>query len=420
MDTILTEEEKEFLKKIENQRIKHNLSQKKYREKHLQQVQEYNKKYNEDKKRKTAEIKQKLIKAEPPKTIELKEFTEKPKIDKRRRGGKKQAETIEIKPSYETRKNVLEYSTIDDYISKANILNKFFNKRDLPQAVKAELRKLLNDNSNIDEKLILDEMTYINNFEKTIKDLREKYQNDNSFKSYINVMAVITSHFKGLNSIYQVYTKIGKDTNSKVQDIREENELSEEDAKKIISLRKEDVKANINKLDTIEDKLLYALYTLTPARRLDYRTMILTDENDETKLNKNNYLILKSPKRFLFNDYKTYKTYGKQVFFIPNDLEDIINKYLNIKELKAGDIFIPLDRNKKEMINESNFSSKITNLFNNIYGIPIPVRFIRMSWASWLYAQNPSVKFIKEITNMMSHSVDESRKYNKLFNKNKK
>jgi len=72
------------------------------------------------------------------------------------------------------------------------------------------------------------------------------------------------------------------------------------------------------------------------------------------------------------------------------------------------------------MINESNFSSKITDLFNNIYGIPISVRFIRMSWASWLYAQNPSVKFIKEITNMMSHSTDESRKYNKLFNSKKR
>ena len=64
----------------------------------------------------------------------------------------------EIKPRYETRAEPLEYSTIDDYIAKANIINKLINNRNLPADGKAELRKLLNDNKNIDENLILNEM----------------------------------------------------------------------------------------------------------------------------------------------------------------------------------------------------------------------------------------------------------------------
>ena len=54
-------------------------------------------------------------------------------------------------------------------------------------------------------------MKYIHkDIDTTIKKLREKYANDNTFKSYINVLSVITSHFKGLNNVYQTFTKIGK------------------------------------------------------------------------------------------------------------------------------------------------------------------------------------------------------------------
>jgi len=90
-----------------------------------------------------------------------------------------------------------------------------------------------------------------------------------------------------------------------------------------------------------------------------------------------------------------------------------------MKGLKSGDYFFSLERNKKEAIKEaiaeSNFSSKVSNVFNKVYDTPVSVRFIRMSWASSLYTKNPTVKQIKELAYVMSHSPDESRKYNKLF-----
>ena len=63
-----------------------------------------------------------------------------PIIDKRTRREKKQRTIIDIKPRYETIAEPLEYSTIDDCIAKANIINKLFNYRNLPADVKAELR----------------------------------------------------------------------------------------------------------------------------------------------------------------------------------------------------------------------------------------------------------------------------------------
>jgi hypothetical protein len=118
---------------------------------------------------------------------------------------------------------------------------------------------------------------------------------------------------------------------------------------------------------------------------------------------------------FVFNQYKTDKTYGKQIFEIPTSLDVIINKYIHLKGLKSGDYLFSLERNKKEAIAESNFSSKVSNVFNKVYDTPVSVRFIRMSWASSLYTKNPTVKQIKELAYMMAHSPDESRKYNKLF-----
>ena len=75
---------------------------------------------------------------------------------------------------------------------KANILNKLFNGRALSQEVKAELKKLFNDNPNTNNQLILNEMSFINNdIDNTINILRQSYTNNNSFKSYITVLAVI-------------------------------------------------------------------------------------------------------------------------------------------------------------------------------------------------------------------------------------
>ena len=53
-------------------------------------------------------------------------------------------------------------------------------------------------------------MTCINNdIEPTINTLRENYKNDNSFKTYLNILVVITSHLTSLNkSVYQTLTKL--------------------------------------------------------------------------------------------------------------------------------------------------------------------------------------------------------------------
>jgi hypothetical protein len=77
---------------------------------------------------------------------------------------------------------------------------------------------------------------------------------------------------------------------------------------KIISIKPDGIYKNLEKLKSAEDRMIYAVYTLFPARRLDYENMKLTTEMNVNMLNDINYLILSNPKQFCFNDYKTNNT----------------------------------------------------------------------------------------------------------------
>ena len=144
----LTEEEQIFLKKIEERKTKHKEAAKKYRQSNKDKIKDYNKTYNENQKSKMNDIKSKLPprQQQPPTPLNIQEITE--------QKTNKKAKTEDIKPFYEKRKEPLTASTIEAYINKANLLNKFFIKKSLSQEATEEIRKLLNNN-DFDEDLII-------------------------------------------------------------------------------------------------------------------------------------------------------------------------------------------------------------------------------------------------------------------------
>ena len=253
---ILTKEEQAFLAKMQQQRINHNIAQAKYRANNKDKVIEYNKQYYNNHRLLKNKINEKLKQAQlPAEPIDINEINKPVKVDKRTRQGKKQAQQPAIKPSYETRSEPLSENTMNDYIRKADILNRLFNNRSLPAPVKAELKKLLNDNKTLDKSKIFNEMSFIiNDIDNTINTIRQSYINDKSFKSYINVLAVLTSHFKEYNKIYMTYSKIAKSVNKEVQEIREQNEIEEDEKDKIIPVGEKEYNKNVDKLDKIEDR----------------------------------------------------------------------------------------------------------------------------------------------------------------------
>jgi hypothetical protein len=168
--------------------------------------------------------------------------------------------------------------------------------------------------------------------------------------------------------------------------------------KKIVDLDRSTILSNIQKLKRIDDILLYALYTIFPARRCDWRNVKLTVETDTEKLkdDSTNFLILSTPFKVVFKDYKTYKKYGQQIFELDDpNLNEIITQYIVLDKLIPNDYLFHLEHSMKEIISEPDFSKKVSNVFDKVYDIPICIRFIRMSWASALYAKNPTVRDIK-------------------------
>jgi len=390
---LLSEAEKALLAKKEQQRLKHKESQAKYRASIAKEkVKEYNRTYYQNKKDKIAEIEKKLVAVPEPEP--------------------KPANNDKT-PSYKTRKTGLTDSTILEYLKKAESLQKIFHKRILSDDAKLELANLFLD-EEFDEAIILNEMMFITGrVIDIIKKIRSIYTNDNSFKSYINALAVITSHLKSIpNNVYQTLTKVAIKTNEDVQIKRQDNVLEDKDKDKIISLNKEDILLNLAKLKNVEEQLIYGLYTLFPARRLDWRNVKLKENADDT--DEGNYIIT-STMQVIFNNYKTFKTYGKQIFDIEDkDLIDVIKSYILVKELKEGDYLFHLMRSKLEPQKESFFSMRVSEVFNIVYGVKISVRFIRMSWSNYINTQQISFNEKQKYIRRMSHSLAESQRYFKL------
>ena len=409
----ITEEEQIFLKKMEERKQKHKEAAAKYRQSNKSKVAEYNKTYNESQKSKMNDIKAKIPprQQQPPTPLNIQEITE--------QKTNKKAITEDIKPLYEKRKEALTASTIEAYINKANLLNKFFNKKSLSQEATEEIRKLLNNN-DFNEDLILSEMKYINNdIEPTINALRQHYKNDNTFRNYINILVVITSHLKTLNkSIYQTLTKLNIFLNQKYQDKRKDNEIEDTDKDKIIDLDKSTILKNLNKLTNIKERLIYGLYCLFPARREEWRLTKITSQIDKEKLKDplNNYLILSNPKQIIFNNYKTSKTHGQQHFnILDTDLNNIIDEYILNNDLSDGDYLFSLKCNKNKVISQPNFSHLISDVFFKVYNIPISVRFIRMSHITYLLNKNPTIKQMEILAFQMAHGLEEQGKYKKIL-----
>lgn len=417
----LTPEELVIWAKYEESKKKHAASQAKYREKiGKEAIKEYNAMYYRKKRGEIEPLIKKVYNSTP---LPIAELAKEPvPVNKRTRRGKKRAqvEADVIKPMYLTRKAPLGLKTIENYMGKADVLQRFYTGKSLSQEVKNELKKLLNDNPNIDEKKLLGEMSYIkNDIQPTIEKLREKYKNDNSFKGYLLVLTVIASHLKTLDkNVHQTLSRSAIYMNQKIQEVREENVIDEADKDKIIDLTRDKVIEKIDQLKSINDKLLFAVYTLMPARRLDWRLMKVTTNKNVKQLEDDyNYLILSNPKKVVFNNYKTSTTYGQQVFDISDKfLSDLIDEYLKERNIKAnaGQYLFPLQRDYREPIHSSIFSTNVSNVFKKAYGKPISVRYLRMSHVSHFLKGNPSVAAMKEHAKAMAHSVSEQMLYKKI------
>jgi integrase len=199
-----------------------------------------------------------------------------------------------------------------------------------------------------------------------------------------------------------------------IMDIKEETEKQEPNNKQIMnSISQQELKDLYDKLKKktnilyktggndflmdIQNYIIVSLYYLIPPRRLlDYTEFKIKniDKNIDNYMDKTT---------FVFNVYKTAKTYKKQIIKIPIKLMNIIKKWIAINPTD----YLLFD-NKFNKLNSTTMIYKL----NKIFGKNISVNALRHSYLSNKFQDTIQTnKEIKEDMSLMGSSINQQKTY---------
>lgn len=153
--------------------------------------------------------------------------------------------------------------------------------------------------------------------------------------------------------------------------------------------------------------LLGGLY-IPPRRSKDYVDFKIhnIDKNNDNYILKDN---------FVFNSYKTAKTYGRQIIAIPKELKTIINKWIKINPTE----YLLFDSNNNRLSNVK-LNQRLNKLFDNK---KVGVNQLRHTFLSDKYQESIDTnnKMANDLKNMGSSMIQEKvyiKKHNKHSPKN--
>ena len=318
---------------------------------------------------------------------------------------------IELKP-IKRRINPLNKSKLNDksielYLKTIKKIYKNYYKKDIDDDTEL-LNILTNKPYNLD-KLTLQLQFLKTDLYNVIKD---------NYKDITILYAVITRIKNFAKQVKQLYPYIEqKQNNYNEKRITKKPDMIVEHKIEVLSFKKEDILSilsNDNLHLTDSEKLIFALMTLFPTRRVvDYRKMLITDtkpkKENKLKINeRNNYYY---NKQFYFN---VTKNKDIQQYNIPDELDKLINEIIIKRQNKTDNKHLLLNNDNKEYTN-SYLSIFIMKTFNKIYGISISAVEIRRLYSTYLQKEVKNGNITEEkhrlICQMMNHSYEENKKY---------
>jgi hypothetical protein len=225
------------------------------------------------------------------------------------------------------------------------------------------------------------------------------------FQSLASILKVV----KGYDSIYKFYSDksiVMRNDKTKVDD---KNELTDREADMLPWNQILKVKP-----DNAKDAALVGVYTLIqPRRAADFGLMRVATETEELD-SEFNYVVLNAknkPVKFVFLNYKTSSTFGKQEFTIPRNLATLLTKHIESSELHFGNYLF----GKSKTAPFASFSSQVSKVFKKYTGKSISVNLLRHSFIThYLKKPNLTIADKKKISYAMSHSLDMQMRYNRV------
>jgi hypothetical protein len=146
------------------------------------------------------------------------------------------------------------------------------------------------------------------------------------------------------------------------------------------------------------DHLVLALYIIQPPVRCDYVKMKFIDRDIPEFDKDSNYCLMDkaSPCKFIFNRYKTSKTYGTVALPIEKDLQDLLR--LHYYERKEKYVL-------PDHWDENYLSRKVRDICEKYTSKKCSIGLIRHAWVFDLYKTNPTLHQKEDLAKRMLHSV---------------
>ena len=149
------------------------------------------------------------------------------------------------------------------------------------------------------------------------------------------------------------------------------------------------------------DYLVVSLYTLVqPRRNKDYSLMYVVKNWRPSMSEEFNYYDIKT-KRFIFNNYKTAKTYGQQIEEVPEELQKVLNLYIKYHPLRKQASYPLIVNYLGEELNPVN---GITRLLNRVFGKNLGSSMLRHIYLTNKYG-GAMIDEKEEDARKMAHSV---------------
>lgn len=149
------------------------------------------------------------------------------------------------------------------------------------------------------------------------------------------------------------------------------------------------------------DLIMLAVFVLIPPRRSqDYTDMKIRNYN----INEDNYFDLKKG-LFVFNKYKTQKTYGEQKVKLPKTLLTLLKKWIKINDTD----WLLFDSKKGQLP-----TSRLTLKLNNIFDKRISSSMLRHIFLSSQLEGTPTLTQRDELAEAMGHSAGQAELYRKV------
>lgn len=270
-------------------------------------------------------------------------------------------------------------------------------------------------------------LTFIKDTEGVDKKIAEYA--DNTQKALYTTITSVLSLFKDKATYKKVYAYYYEKMMGKAKDMKEGSaDTSDKTTKekdnwidwKVVQEKHKELGEAVSKFvsaknitpeqfSTLLHWVILSLYTeIQPRRNQDYLDMWVVKKWKEDMPKDKNYLDL-ATHQFIFNKFKTQKTYGQQKIAIPEELMRVVQLYLKHHPLVKGNktkttefkFLVFPDGSPLTAVNA------ITRILNRVFGKKIGSSMLRHIFLSSKY----DIKEMETDANAMGHSVEEQKKY---------